>query len=161
MSHHVEIWLAHNELPAQCCFCKKSVERLGRGVTLGVVHHLDHDHDNNEITNLGVAHHQCHNEHHANARWADPSSRTRHSEKMRQWWAMPGVRERMSARLTEVLADPDVRSRRGEALSASLARPEMRVRWREAQQTKSVCPHCKKEYNPVWMTRHKTAGKCA
>jgi hypothetical protein len=37
---------------------------------------------------------------------------------------------------------------------------ESSERKRLAATTKSPCPHCGKLYNPVWMTRHVSAGKC-
>lgn len=67
---HVDVWgsglpdYLHTFLqtygggPFDCHFCDK------RMPWLEVVHHLDHDHDNNDPTNLVPAHTSCHSSHH-------------------------------------------------------------------------------------------------
>lgn len=44
--------------PYVCSFCNIEMDELE------VVHHLDHDVTNNDITNLAAAHNACHNSHH-------------------------------------------------------------------------------------------------
>lgn len=45
-----------------CYFCQETIEESGFGKAL--VHHIDHDHTNNEPENLAPAHWGCHSRHH-------------------------------------------------------------------------------------------------
>jgi hypothetical protein len=38
--------------------------------------------------------------------------------------------------------------------------PEGRERWKRQMFTKTSCPDCGREFNRVWMKRHKTIGQC-
>lgn len=65
------MWLAaHGNGPWPCYGCGDLVESLGGRTApeTGLVHHLDHNHDNNVIENLQVMHHKCHVRHHNSER---------------------------------------------------------------------------------------------
>jgi 5-methylcytosine-specific restriction endonuclease McrA len=59
--YYREVFFAYNGPgPYECCFCRKLVtmEEVH-------IHHIDHDHDNGDPTNLAPAHDPCHIKHHA------------------------------------------------------------------------------------------------
>jgi hypothetical protein len=74
---YVSLFKEHNQPPWHCHFCGELVEKL-------YIHHLDHDHYNNELTNLVAVHKRCHDQHHLTGRtvtWGDKISQA----KKRQW----------------------------------------------------------------------------
>jgi NUMOD3 motif len=60
------VWLAEKGSgPWVCSWCKEPVISLGGGTSQdGVIHHIDEDHNNNDIANLQAMHHACHVSHH-------------------------------------------------------------------------------------------------
>lgn len=60
---------AHGDGPYVCVFCPEAVLAISAKTKFlkrddGVVHHQDHDRENNELENLVAAHHGCHVSHH-------------------------------------------------------------------------------------------------
>ena len=67
--------------PWPCYFCGKPVDGIVRYKS--VVHHVDHNHDNNVIENLAPAHKGCHDVHHLTGRnitWGDKISKSKKEE---------------------------------------------------------------------------------
>lgn len=59
VSSHMRVFIDHNGLgPHRCHFCDVVMSKIE------VVHHLDHDHSNNDPTNLTAAHDACHSSYH-------------------------------------------------------------------------------------------------
>lgn len=78
---HIRIFIeAYTRGPHQCYFCGDEV-RLGGGrdASSGVVHHLNHDHFDNTLTNLVAAHFGCHTSYHHRGRTVSDESRQRMS----------------------------------------------------------------------------------
>lgn len=67
-------WTANGPGPWPCHFCNHPVTRLGKPD--GVVHHLDHDHENQDLDNLAAAHWRCHASHHGRDRSLTPAARS-------------------------------------------------------------------------------------
>ncbi len=68
-----KVWLAaHGPGPWPCTFCGDPVPKLGgrgrKGPPAGVIHHDDHNHGNDAITNLRAAHYICHLRYHGRTR---------------------------------------------------------------------------------------------
>jgi hypothetical protein len=69
---HILVFVAHNGPgPYPCVFCERSVDM----VTELHVHHLDHNHDNNDPDNLAATHTGCHTSYHQSIRWRSPEER--------------------------------------------------------------------------------------
>lgn len=58
----------HGPLPWTCYFCKRPITIFGRTKDAASVHHIDHDHDNNDLSNLTSVHIGCHLTHHNHLR---------------------------------------------------------------------------------------------
>ena len=70
---HVKVFIAHNGPgPWSCFFCTNDV--MLQEVT---VHHIDHDHSNNDPMNLVASHFGCHSRHHATGRTKSERERLR------------------------------------------------------------------------------------
>lgn len=63
---YVRIFLdTHGPFPHPCNFCGGVIPAYGgRSGESAVIHHLDHDHLNDDPVNLAAAHRRCHAEHH-------------------------------------------------------------------------------------------------
>jgi len=75
--HHRVIFFAHNGPgPYSCFFCEDEVT-----IDKVLIHHKDHNHDNDEAANLKAAHRACHTRYHALLDWAalSPEDRQRKS----------------------------------------------------------------------------------
>lgn len=69
-SKHIRVAVAaYGPLPQPCWFCQGDVLKFGIRGLGGCVHHVDHNHDNNDPENLVFAHHTCHTEYHTSAQW--------------------------------------------------------------------------------------------
>jgi hypothetical protein len=74
---YVSLFRKNNPSPWNCYFCGEEVIAL-------LVHHVDHDHSNNDLGNLVAAHKKCHDQHHQSGRvvtWGHKISAIR----KRQW----------------------------------------------------------------------------
>lgn len=64
-SRYREVFFAYNGVgPYACAFCDEQVD-----FDVVTVHHLDHDHTNDDPENLAAAHKGCHNSHHFFDMW--------------------------------------------------------------------------------------------
>lgn len=93
------MWLAaHGTGPWPCHGCAELVDYLGGDTNpeTGIIHHLDHDHDNNVIENLQIMHHKCHVRHHNSERIITEESRQNMSaaQKRRRAEEAPEVRDK-------------------------------------------------------------------
>jgi hypothetical protein len=102
--------------PWPCCFCGEPVSKIGRLRGEGHVHHIDEDVWNNNLSNLDIAHGECHKKHHlwihgprvpmskeearrsreekSRIRWADPEQRRRAADLTRARFKDPAYREK-------------------------------------------------------------------
>lgn len=143
---HIDIALAfYGPLPHPCYWCANTVDTLSvRKMPGGVVHHLDHDHYNNQVENLVFAHATCHASHHNSGKvmsesakakireyalkWnADPVNKQRKSESMREAWASG------RKKVVEHIWTEEERKKQGERISASARKANPSIAIREAE----------------------------
>lgn len=67
MRKYVRVYREAVPLPWTCHFCGFAITFTGgTAPQAGVVHHLDEDRRNNDLSNLAAAHFSCHARHHTN-----------------------------------------------------------------------------------------------
>lgn len=104
---HINIAIeTYGPLPQPCYWCWEPVEFFTtRDPWGGVVHHLDHDHGNNDPDNLAFAHVACHSAYHNQGKKMSASAK-----------------KAIATAVTVWNADPTNKARKHEALKASWAR---------------------------------------
>lgn len=94
---YVRIFLdTYGPFPHTCHWCEEIIPEYG-GVfaDAAIIHHLDHDHDNNDPANLAPGHRRCHVEHHGED--VSDEIRAQLSAFQREFQNRPEVRARNSA----------------------------------------------------------------
>jgi hypothetical protein len=87
---------------------------LGRKLTKNeIVHHIDHDKLNNDISNLELTSRSEHMRHHSTGRTYKHSEETKKllSDKAKQQMAQPGMKEKISKLTKEAMQREDVKER--------------------------------------------------
>ena len=185
MMYYHEVALADRSFPVPCDECGGPVESF-KEKTGGVVHHVDENPENNDSSNLMILHRGCHAKVHLSGskselhiealRLANKSSsdevrakiaaslrgvhhteerRRNQSAAQRRRFNEQGVSTDTRAALSRSLTGRVVSTETREKLSAAL-----RGQTRPTTRLKSPCLDCGREYNSIWMSRHKKEGKC-
>lgn len=79
MNTYDYVFIATTSKPWICEWCSQEVTAIGGPTTSkqGVVHHRDHDHDNDDPENLTAMHRRCHAQHHLTGRPRLEGTRTK------------------------------------------------------------------------------------
>lgn len=112
--------------PYDCFFCKEFIE-----VTEVCVHHIDNNHENDDLANLTASHKSCHTSHHRSM--MPDEERKAHSERMRNRVVSEETRQKMrEAKLLRGKTGPqseETKTKKSEAVKQHWANdPDRKIR---------------------------------
>lgn len=150
---------AYGEGPWACHWCEEEVSEIGGGI--GDVHHIDHDCENDDPSNLAVGHVVCHQRHHHAGVPKSTEHRAKTGRKGRKiLWSDKIQKARRDGGLYEKVPCPKC----GKPIAGGIgnmrqhqAGPRCGL---EEQRHYERCEDCGKEWSGRWITGHKSRGLC-
>ena len=139
------IFLAANPGPLwKCTGCEEWMN------ILEIVHHVDEDRSNNDLSNLEPMHRACHVSHH--------SGKTVRSEAWRRAISIAKTGVKQTPEHVAANREAHIGVRHSDAARAKMSK-QRRGRPSPAN-VKTTCSGCGREFTKGWLTRHLNAGKC-
>ena len=153
---YYRIFFSHHKLPLPCEFCSEIIHKMTPNE---VIHHVDEDPWNNDITNLQLMHQGCHKTHHLTGK---PSRMTgkKHSAETRAKMRMSSARAYAEGRGAGQSAERNAKisaKRRGQTgqVHSPETRAKIGVGARETRlRERKKCMHCDLVSNNGAIARH-------